>query len=162
MGAGTLAKDFEDQTGAVDDLGLPAFFEIALLHRRHGAIDDDEVDRVVLNALAEMFDGALAEQGRRAGSRDAGDFGASNIEMDCAREPNGLLKPRFERTHGVAIHLSGRGFRRGMHDEGAAARGAVWGKSSVGFVNNQSSSLSLPGSNNWIGVAGITVEIACL
>ena len=45
MGAGALAEDLQDQPGAVDDLGLPAPFEIALLHRRQRRVDDDKPDR---------------------------------------------------------------------------------------------------------------------
>ena len=45
MGARARAEDFEDQAGAVDDLGLPAPFEIALLHRAQRRVDDDQPDR---------------------------------------------------------------------------------------------------------------------
>src|SRR5436309_10459455 len=33
VGARPRTENFEDQTGPVDDLGLPVFFEVALLHR---------------------------------------------------------------------------------------------------------------------------------
>ena len=147
MGAGALAEDFEDQAGAVDNLGLPASLEIALLHRRHGAVDNDEADRVVLDALAEMFDGAAAEQGCRRGVGDADDFGADDIEMDRARKPDRFFKPRFGRTRGVAIVRRAADFAAGCTTSARPRRRAVCVQGAVVFVSNQSSSLSLPGSN---------------
>ena len=35
------AENFEDQSGAIDDLGRKRIFEIALLDRRQGAIHDN-------------------------------------------------------------------------------------------------------------------------
>jgi hypothetical protein len=48
-----------------------------------------------------------------------------------------------------------------VHHQRAAGCGAVRWRQFACFAA-QSSSLSLPGSNSWIGCAGITVEIACL
>jgi len=48
-----------------------------------------------------------------------------------------------------------------MNDERAAGRSTVGERQPV-FSRARGSSPSLPGSNSWIGCAGITVEIACL
>ena len=98
MGTRPRAEDFEDQTGSVDDLRLPAPFKVALLHRRKRPVDHDETDRIFADKFAEIFDGAAAEQAARARAGDAGDFGANDIEMDRLRQADRLFEPRFERT----------------------------------------------------------------
>jgi hypothetical protein len=60
MGAGPLAENLKDQARPVDDLGLPAPFEIALLHRAQRSVDDDEPDVIFADQLAEVFDCAAA------------------------------------------------------------------------------------------------------
>ncbi len=79
MRARPFAEDFEDKAGAVDDFGLPASFEVALLYRRQRTVNDDERNRVVLNPFAKIVDGARAEQGGRSWPRQARDFGAHNL-----------------------------------------------------------------------------------
>src|SRR5215469_10210713 len=61
IGASTGAKDLENEPGAVDDLGLPAPLQIALLHGRHRAVDDHEADLLLLDRCAERIDAAAAD-----------------------------------------------------------------------------------------------------
>ena len=82
MSARALAEYFKDQTAAVDDLGLPPPFEIALLHGAQRAIDDDEIDFVLADHFAETFNSAAAQQSARAWARNAGNLGANHIEPD--------------------------------------------------------------------------------
>src|SRR5690606_4731657 len=65
-GAGALAEDLEDEAGAVEQLGLPGALEVALLHRRHRAVDYHEADLVLGDVGAELLDLAGPEQGAGA------------------------------------------------------------------------------------------------
>ena len=58
MGPRPRAEDLEDEPGAVDDLALPGALEVALLYRRHGAIDDGDADLALLDRGAEQLDDA--------------------------------------------------------------------------------------------------------
>src|ERR1700722_7372523 len=98
MGAGARAKDFQDQAGAIDDLGLPAPLQVALLHRRQRAVDDDQADLLLGDRLAQRIDAALAEQRSRYGPREAHDLAADHVEVDGAREADRLVEPRVERS----------------------------------------------------------------
>ena len=60
MGAGPRAENLEDQARPVDDLGLPAPLEIALLHRAQRSINDDEPNVVFADQPAEFLNCAAA------------------------------------------------------------------------------------------------------
>ena len=111
MGACPFAEYLKDQAGAVDNLCLPTFFEIALLHRRKCAVDDNKSERVVLDPLGDMFDRAAAEQGCRPRPGDLRDLSAHHIKVDRSRQTDRFFKPRFYRTRRLAVALRGRRFR---------------------------------------------------
>src|SRR6266550_5227276 len=56
VGARPCAENFEDQTGPVDDLCLPVFFEGALLHRAQRAVDNDDADLIVADQGTESVE----------------------------------------------------------------------------------------------------------
>src|SRR5690606_19240953 len=62
--ARTQAENFEDQPGAVDDLHLEVLFEIALLHRRERAVDNQEIGVGLVQLLADRVELAGAKQAR--------------------------------------------------------------------------------------------------
>ena len=69
-GARAAAEDLQDQSGAVDDLGVPGLFQIALLHRRQRAIHHHDAGFDSFDEARDLLDLALAEIGRRL-QRDA-------------------------------------------------------------------------------------------
>src|SRR4051812_42554662 len=95
MRARALAENFEDQAGAVDHLGLPAPFEIALLHWAERRIDDNEADLVFVDDAAQRLDIAAAEKrpGRR--SNDTDNLGANHIEIDRLGKPDRFREARL-------------------------------------------------------------------
>ena len=161
MGTRPRAKNFEDQTGAVNNLRLPAPFQIALLHWAQYAIKDNHADRVFADQFAEVFQGPAPKEIAWPRTSDSGDLGTDDVEADRSRETDRFLQPSLDQTARCRGRLlTGGRFQCRMHYECAACRGTVRAGSCVCAA--QDSAISLLGSNSWIGCPGITVEIACL
>ena len=123
MGAGARTKNFEDEPGAVDDFGLPAPLQIALLHRRQRAVDDDKADLALRDFRAEGINAAAADQGARRGPVEADNLAADDIEIDRAGKADRLVETGIKRARGtVGRPAAGRDLQGGMNDEGAARR----------------------------------------
>src|SRR5262245_51556809 len=96
--ARALAENFEDQAGAVEHLGVPGLFEIALLHGGERAIDDHQAGIKGLHQAGDFLDLALADIGRGPDIGDGNDAGFDARKIDRAREPDRLFEPRLRRT----------------------------------------------------------------
>jgi hypothetical protein len=127
MRARPRAKNLKDQTGAVDDLGFPLALEIALLHRRQRAVDDDEPDFLLGDLFAERFDPALADERPRYGPVEANDLAGNDVEIDRPSEANSLVEPGIERAYGAILWFAAeRSLQRWVNNESATCgRGSV-------------------------------------
>jgi len=96
MGARPRPENLKDQTGSVDDLCLPVFFEGALLYRAQRPVDDDDADPIVADLGAKSVEGPASEQAARPRSCNGRDLGADDIEPDRPRQTNRLLQPSFD------------------------------------------------------------------
>ena len=93
MGTRSGTKNFENQTRSVNDLRLPATFEVTLLYRAEHAVDDNQTDLVFTDQPAEVFEGSSAEEAICARPRDPRDLGTYDVEVDGPRETDRFLKP---------------------------------------------------------------------
>ena len=83
-GAGALGKDIKDEGGAVQDLALEGFFEVAGLGGGKFVVEDDGIDVVIAAELGEFGGFAFADVGGGVGVFEflgggAGDFTAGGL-----------------------------------------------------------------------------------
>ena len=165
-GGRALAENLQDQAGAVDHLGFQVAFQIALLHGRERAIHDHHVDTQGIDGLAQVFDLARPEPGGRADTIHRGFQRIDHIERNGRRQADRFLKPGSRQAQGRTARLVAGGLAPhiGMNNDGAPCRLAVLCRGGRIKSLAQWSRGASPacGSNNWIGAAGITVEMACL
>ena len=155
-----LTEDFKDQPRPVNHLALELFFEIALLHRRQRAINDDQIRLMQIAGDGDILDLPLAKQRRRPRLTDGHGKGIGNDQTDRGGKPLGLFKARF----GVDAAVLAAQFR--AHDEGPRTAGdlALCFLSVRSVNEGQASPPSSPSHSpvRSTGVTGWIVETACL
>ena len=83
--------------GSIDDLGIPRFLEIALLHRRDDVVDDDQTDFESRYPLVNFIDLSRSEQSRRPRLGQRHDRRVDDIEVDGLRKSDRLGETIFRR-----------------------------------------------------------------
>src|SRR3984893_1659074 len=171
LGLGAPAENLENQSGAVEHLGVPGLLEIALLDRRQRAIHHDKLDLVPGDQPDDLLDLALAEIGPGTDLAARRDQRIRDREIDGARETGGLLQPRLGASDSMVVRL-----RLGVtaaHSQVGADDDHPPGCSTpsrprtvgtplriAGFQSDHSQAgASSPPSNNWLGAPGMMVEV---
>lgn len=144
---GALAEDFQDERGAIEHLGRPHLFEIALLNRRKLRIDDDDGGFERSCFGGNLFGLAAADQGGGGRVRQRHDILGNDIQPDGRGEAHRLGQSRI----GIAPARSTPRLGLNVDDERGAQFFGAYAGSPVASV-----------SCSCIGPSGMTVEIACL
>jgi len=116
-GARAAAENLENEAGAVEYLGAPSFFQIALLHRRERAIHHYDSGTVGFDESRDLFDLAGTQISGRPHRREHHNAAFGDIEVDGARKADGFIKPR-----GRIAFVGGSLVEKGGHNPFEAAR----------------------------------------
>ena len=111
---GALAEDFEDEPGAVDDLRLCFGFEIALLDRRQGTVDNQQFGIMRAQPRRNRLDLAAAEQGSSLWRADVRRNTINYINPDGRRQSRRFGQPRIHIARATRTTIR-------VHDDGPRA-----------------------------------------
>ena len=101
-GARAPSENLENETGAVEHLGVPGLFEIALLHRRQRAVHHHETRRRGFSPGRRISSTLpLPMIGRRPNLAERHQARFDDVEIDGAGEPDRLVEPRRRRSPGI-------------------------------------------------------------
>ena len=98
-GARPRAENFQNKRGAVEHLGVPRFFEIAVLNRRERGIDDNKTGARIagVERCQNRFDFAGSDPRRGLWSDEGHNLAQQHFEVDRLGKPAGLLETRLGR-----------------------------------------------------------------
>src|SRR3569833_1524453 len=158
-GCGALGKNVEDETGAVQCATFHQLFDIAVLSRRLGVIEDHHLRRALFHLNADFLGLAAADEIFGIGGR-----------ARTGNQPNGL-GPRgpdeflkfLDILPGIAcIEIY-------MHQDGSLTSAGTLKKMHVTSINSRLLLQAFPGPEEvssgkvtFTGLEGTTVEMACL
>ena len=124
-GRGALAEDFEDEAGAVDDLGLGDVLDILLLDRGQRRVDDQQMGIDLGGERLDLVELALSEQAGRARGANAEALAPDNVDADRSGQPGSLVEPRVERAHRLDVNAVGQHHQRAFAARHALVIGTV-------------------------------------
>ena len=98
-----LAEDLQDQGRAVEHLGAPGFFEVALLHRGERMVDDDQLRLAGACDGGDVVHQSGAEERRGARIAHRHHARVDDVERDGVGEAHGFGEAPF----GLALLVFG-------------------------------------------------------
>ena len=145
-------KDFKDQPGSVDHLGIERLFQIVLLDRCQRAINDDNINVIRLCTGPDVIHLPRSEQRCRFCCTDAKHSCVANIKANGRCKPDSFFKTRTRASQATFAKI-----RENDDRPGAAGNAIIF----LSLKDAQVASAS-PSSARFIGCVGWIVEIACL